>query len=213
MKATVLALALLIALPAFAVPQTVEPDVVLVTGFEPFGQWDSNPSGEIALALNDSMVGDVRIIGLVLPVIFDTSYARMREAMDRYDPAAVIALGLDGGARAMEVERLAVNLQHPSWLRFSRINTSGSLFRRSMLPADDIVAALRDDGIAARRSWCAGLYVCNYVFYRLLGDAGRWGIPAGFIHVPPLPAQQPYGMEPETMLRGVRAAVNVTVAA
>lgn len=215
MKATALALVLLIALPTpfFAMSRSVEPDVVLVTGFEPFGRWERNPSGEIALALNDTMVGDVRIVGLMLPVTFNTSYQCLREAVVRYDPAAVIALGLDGAARSMEVERLAVNLQRPAWLRFLRINTSGSLFRGTMLPGEAIVAALRDDGIAARQSWFAGLYVCNHVFYRLLGDAGQWDIPAGFIHVPPTPSQEPYGMEPGMMLRGVRAAVNVTMAA
>lgn len=215
MKATALSLVLLVALPLpfFPLSQPSVQETVLVTGFEPFNQWDSNPSGEIALAVNDTTAGDACVVGVVLPVTFDCSYARLQEAIERYDPAAVIALGLDGTARAIEVERVAVNLQHPSPLRFSLVNESGPLFRRTTLPAADIVAAVHNEDIAARQSWCAGLYVCNHVFYRLLGRAGQRDMPAGFIHVPPAKEQHPSGMELSVMLQGIRAAINVTVAA
>lgn len=215
MKAAAVILALFVVLPVpfFPLAEPAMQKTVLVTGFGPFNQWDYNPSGEIALSLNDTIVGDVHIIGMVLPVTFDTSYYPLRETIERYGPMAVIALGLDGSARSIEVERMAVNLQHPSFLRFSRINTSGPLVRHTALPADAIVAALHNEGIAARQSWFAGIYVCNYVFYRLLDDAGQHGMPAGFIHVPPLPSQKPYGMEFTAMLQGIRMAVNVTMAA
>ncbi len=84
MKTVALALTLLAVLPApfFASPQPTGEDVVLVTGFEPFGQWDSNPSGAIALALNGTTVDGARIVGVVLPVTFNTSYRRMHAAME-----------------------------------------------------------------------------------------------------------------------------------
>jgi pyroglutamyl-peptidase len=133
-------------------------------------------------------------------------------ALDRYSPSAVIALGLDGSARAIEVERMAVNLEHPSMFGFSFVNGSGPLLRHTRLPTSAILAALHDDGVDARRSWFAGLYVCNHVFYRLLGNAARRDVSAGFIHVPPLSSQEPSGMPFDVMLRGIRTAVNVTVA-
>jgi pyroglutamyl-peptidase len=211
--AVILILSVVLPIPFFPIAEPAMQETVLVTGFEPFNQWDRNPSGEIALSLNDTMVGDARVIGVVLPVTFDTSYYRLRETIERYDPMAVIALGLDGSGRSIEVERMAVNLQHPSLLRFSLVNASGPPVRHTALPADAIVAALHDECIVARQSWFAGLYVCNYVFYRLLDDAGQHGVPAGFIHVPPLSSQKPYGMEFAAMLQGIRIAVNVTVAA
>jgi len=217
MKTILLALTVLVALPLplpfFSAPEPVAQETVLVTGFEPFGPWDSNPSGEVALALNGTLVGDVRILGVMLPVTFGTSYLRLQEYMAACDPVAVIALGLDGTARWVEVERIALNLQHPSLWRFSRINDSGPPVRCTTLPTRAIVAALREEAIAARPSWFAGLYVCNYVFYRLQEDAQQGGIPAGFIHVPPTPSQKPYGMELATTLQAVRTAINVTMAA
>ena len=43
---------------------------ILVTGFEPFGRWQRNPSGETALHLNGTVVGGAKISGLRLPVSF-----------------------------------------------------------------------------------------------------------------------------------------------
>ncbi len=213
MKALALAVVLLLALPVplFSASSSQSEDVVLVSGFEPFDRWDSNPSGELAHALNDTMLGGVHVVGVVLPVSFEDAYPRLRMAFDRYSPSAVIALGLDGSARVIEVERMAVNLQHPAMFGFSFVNGSGPFVRHTRLPTGDIVAALHDDGVDARQSWFAGLYVCNHVFYRLLGDAVRRDISAGFIHVPPLPSQDPSGMPFDVMLRGIRTAVNVTV--
>lgn len=209
--ALVLPIIIVLSLPFLSVSERAAQKTVLVTGFEPFGPWDSNPSGEVALALNGTMVGSVRIAGIILPVTFNSSYIRLRQAIDRYEPAAVIALGLDGSARWIQVERMALNLQHPSLWQFSFINASGPLLRGTTLPSRAIVAALREEGIAARQSWFAGLYVCNYVFYRLQADAQRQGILAGFIHVPPTPSQKPYGMDLSTTLQAVRTAINVTM--
>lgn len=215
MKVIALAVALLVVLsvPLLSVPQSVEQDVVLVTGFEPFNRWDRNPSGDIALALNGTTAGSTRVVGVVLPVTFNTSYAQMQDAIERYDPTAVIALGLDGGARSIQVERIAVNMQHPSLWQLSRINASGPMLRGTSLPGRAVIAALHDNGVDARQSWYAGLYACNYVFYRLQGHADRHAMRAGFIHVPPTRSQEPYGMELARMTEAVHTAINVTVAA
>ena len=211
--AVILALFFVLSIPIFSSAEPAMQETVLVTGFGPFNQWNRNPSGEIALAVNDTWIGDAHIIGIVLPVTFDTSFHHLREAIVTYNPVAVIALGLDGSAGSIEVERMAINLQHPSLLCFSFVNESGPFFHQTTLPADAIVAAVKSEGITAKQSWFAGLYVCNYVFFRLLEEVGQRGMPAGFIHVPPLPSQELYGMQLATMLRGIRIAVNVTVAA
>ena len=49
---------------------------ILVTGFEPFGPWQHNPSGETARRLDGSTIIDAEITGLVLPArITCTSFA------------------------------------------------------------------------------------------------------------------------------------------
>jgi len=60
--------------------------VVLVTGFEPFGNYTVNPSQLIAEALNGSILSDAEIVGVVLPVDFNKSVEMTTEAIQHYLP-------------------------------------------------------------------------------------------------------------------------------
>jgi pyroglutamyl-peptidase len=52
------------------------------------------------------------------------------------------------------------------------------------------VQRLRQAGLPAELSLSAGSFVCNQVFYGLMHALRRQPqVPAGFIHLPPLPAQ------------------------
>src|SRR5207253_1688336 len=53
---------------------------ILVTGFEPFGPWQRNPSGETARHLDGSTIIDAEITGLVLPVSFRRATAPSHSA-------------------------------------------------------------------------------------------------------------------------------------
>jgi pyroglutamyl-peptidase len=56
------------------------------------------------------------------------------------------------------------------------------------LPLRAIREALLARGIPARLSNSAGTYLCNAAMYRLLGRLPQ-DVPAGFIHLPHLPAE------------------------
>lgn len=61
---------------------------------------------------------------------------------------------------------------------------------RSSLPVDALVDALRADGIPAAASRDAGGFLCNHVFYALMGAlAESPEVRGGFVHVPLLPEQ------------------------
>ncbi len=64
----------------FGICSATDPKIVLVTGFEPFGMYPTNPSQVIAETLNGSTLNDAEIIGIVLPVNFTTSVERAIEA-------------------------------------------------------------------------------------------------------------------------------------
>ena len=154
---------------------------VLVTGFEPFGGNEVNPSALIAEALE----------GVVLPVSFARANGALRDAIAERDPELVVCFGLADGDTAISVERFAHNLEEVDAIdndgargSGAEIDPAGPLALRSTLPVDEIVAALRDDGIPAAVSRDAGGYLCNHVFYVLMQtlDPKRIG---GFVHVPP----------------------------
>src|SRR5438128_7232811 len=81
---------------------------VLVTGFEPFGPWQRNPSGETARHLDGATIVDAEITGLVLPVSFRRAAAPLIAAIDELRPDVVLHLG-QGQPVGVRVERIAVN--------------------------------------------------------------------------------------------------------
>ncbi|MDX6480409.1 MAG: pyroglutamyl-peptidase [Gaiellaceae bacterium] len=155
---------------------------VLVTGFEPFGVHEVNPSALIAEALE----------GVVLPVSFARASGALRDAIDEREPELVVCFGLADGDRAISVERFAHNLDEADAVdnegaggSGAEIDPTGPLALRSTLPVDAIVAALRAEEIPAGVSRDAGGYLCNHIFYVLMGMLGS-GQRGGFVHVPGL---------------------------
>ena len=188
--------------------------VVLVTGFEPFGVHTTNPSQVIAEMLNGSTLNDAEIIGIVLPVNFTASVEKAREAIELYHPDVVISLGLNAKTEVIEVEKIGVNIKrYPkddgSWSFPQRIDTNGPFLRISPLKANDIVRKIRDADIPAKQSFFAGSYICNALFYGVLGYVKEQNLNTliGFIHVPLLDSQDPEGMALEAMVDAVKIAI------
>ena len=173
---------------------------VLVTGFEPFGEHDVNPSALIAEALG----------GVVLPVSFARVSSALRDAINERDPELVVCFGLADGDTAISVERFAHNLDEADAVdnegaggSGSAIDPDGPLALPSSLPVDAIVAALRAEEIPAAVSRDAGGYLCNHIFYVLMGVLGR-GRRGGFVHLPPLDV-----VPLETQIRAARTILAV----
>jgi len=189
---------------------THEEKVVLITGFEPFGKWEVNPSELVAENLNGSKIGNAKVIGIVLPVDYNESFKKLEKAIAKYKPDLIICLGLDGSARAINVEVVALNLKRDGW-KFERINEK--LFYTSTLPCKEIVNELRKEEIKARLSFFAGFYLCNFIFYNTMKYIEENGldIKAGFIHIPPLKSQASYGMDLEEIIKAIKIAVEVSL--
>jgi pyroglutamyl-peptidase len=76
----------------------------------------------------------------------------------------------------------------------------------STLPLRAILAELAAEGIPAHVSYTAGTYLCNFTMYTTLHALAARGrdLPAGFIHVPLLPAMvAAHGLEEPSMDLGV----------
>ena len=197
---------------------TSQTNYVLLTGFEPFYIYSENPSQLIVESLNGTFLGNASIIGIVLPVNFSASVSQITQAIDTYDPLMVISLGLNGEARMIQVENIGLNLRNrprsdPWWFFPKRLDSTGPFILKATIPTTDIALAIRDGGISARQSYHAGTYVCNAVFYQTLRfiEVEDKGISMGFIHVPPLDYQEPYGMNLSVLVDAVSIAISTAV--
>ena len=142
--------------------------MILLTGFEPWDEFKSNPSGEVAKALG----------GEVLPVDYRRADALLRRLLERR-PSAVVLTGLAAKRTSIELETRAYNEKHTG----RPIDRNGPSFRKSTLPLAPLLRRLRRAGLPAAISHDAGRFLCNYVFFvarGLLGD-----VPCGFVHLPP----------------------------
>ncbi|QJR10002.1 Pyrrolidone-carboxylate peptidase [Usitatibacter rugosus] len=200
-------------------------NVVLVTGFEPFGGEASNPSWEICKRL-PATIGKTRVETLQVPCLFRTSIETVAEAIEKLKPALVVCIGQAGGRDRISIERVGINIddarapdnggERPV---DEAIAPNGPPAYFTTLPIKAMAKAVRDAGIPAEVSNTAGTYVCNHLLYGVLhfiaasGHATR----AGFIHVPYADAQvldkpgQP-SMSVDAMARGIEAAITAALA-
>jgi pyroglutamyl-peptidase len=188
----------------------------LVTGFEPFGGSDVNPSQLLVEALAAEPPAGIEIAAAVLPVSYDRAADELSRIVREADPRLVVSFGQASGRAAVSVERVALNLDdsesadNDGVASAAAIDPDGPVAYRSGLPVDAIVAALRADGIPAATSRDAGGFLCNHVFYVLMRllEQERPDARGGFVHVPLLPGQALASGEPslpiDTLVRAGR---------
>ncbi len=195
---------------------------VLITGFEPFGGDQLNPSQEIARQLNGRVIAGCRVIGRILPCEFGAANAALRRILRETDPALVIAVGQAGGRSDITPERVAINVDDARIADNAGaqpvdapVVARGPTAYWSTLPIKAIVATLRAHEIPAAVSQTAGTFVCNHVFYSLMHALrARRGVRGGFIHVPFLPEQAKQGqpsLPQKVMIEAIALAVAVSV--
>ena len=196
------------------------PGGVLVTGFEPFGGEDVNPSWEVCERL-PAAIGPSRIHVLRVPTEFGRAVEVAAAAIERLEPALVILLGQAGGRACLSVERVAINVDDARIADNAGrqpvdepVAPAGPAAYFATVPVKAMVAAMREAEVPAEVSNSAGTFVCNHLLYGVLHFLAASGRPAraGFIHVPWLESQavtrpgEP-AMALATMTRGVEAAI------
>ncbi|GLQ17591.1 pyroglutamyl-peptidase I [Maritalea porphyrae] len=166
---------------------------ILLTGFEPFGGEATNPSMEIAKALDGYQSEGFIIQAAILPVVRHKSVNRVVELIKKIEPTIVIALGVAVGRSAITPEKVAINFDD---FRIpdnagnqpigEAIRAEGAAAHFSTLPINLMTQSICTENVPGAVSFSAGTFVCNHVMYGALDHIERNKLPirAGFIHVP-----------------------------
>jgi pyroglutamyl-peptidase len=196
------------------------PEVVLVTGFEPFGGEKVNPSWDVCTQLGDEIAG-MRVETVRVPCEFRTSIEVVADAIDRLHPLYVFCLGQAGGRTHLGVERVAINVDDAR-IPDNRgaqpvdelIAANGPPAYFATVPIKAMAVAMRAAGTPTEISNSAGTFVCNHLMYGVLHHLAASGhrARAGFIHVPyskeqVLDKRGEPSMGIATMVKGVRAGI------
>src|SRR5688500_10051797 len=83
---------------------------VLVTGFDPFGGAQVNPSWTAVALLHGRILGDHHLVSAQLPTEFGRSLRVLHRLLDEHRPDLVVCTGQAGGRGAVSLERVAINV-------------------------------------------------------------------------------------------------------
>lgn len=170
---------------------------VLLTGFLPFGDSQTNPSQQIAEALDGQTLGGAVVHALVLPVVFGQDTERVQAALQDLNPTLVLSLGLASGTPCLDIERFAVNLRvAEAWLPDqplvpnrpqAAIVDGGPDAYFATIDTERVACAIGvRASVPARAHGYAGAYLCNHILYQTRHFMAAQGMTgkAGFIHLP-----------------------------
>jgi pyroglutamyl-peptidase len=164
---------------------------ILVFGFEPFLEFDENPTQLLVERLDARTFKGERVTGVVLPVDHKRAERSIMKAIDSVKPKLAIGFGLAAGREKIMPEKIAVNYRFAGRAGKAGRRTAGSPIDSSgpdglftNLPVEGLVASLNEHGIPASLSLSAGSYVCNTAMFIIVREARSRGFAGGFVHVP-----------------------------
>lgn len=200
---------------------------ILLTAFDAFGPWLHNSTQDVVELAAAQLLGDGRAVETrTLPVVLSRA-PEVEDLVAELAPSAVIACGLAGLARVLHIERVALNVADFRIPDNDGVSAAG----RSLVDGDPDALLARVDlraaveaatgvGSAAQISNSAGTYLCNAVYFHVLRATRPRGIPALFIHCPPLPgraerawARAPTAVDPEAAMSLASQAAGVAAVA
>ena len=170
---------------------------ILLTGFQPFGGEQENPSWRAVAALHGARIAGHRVVARELPVAFGDALKALRAALRDTRPALAVCVGQAGGRAQISLERVAINVDDariPDNAGRQPVDVpvvaGGPAAYFTTLPIKTMRQALQEAGFPVEISQTAGTFVCNHVFYGLMHALrAQRQVRAGFIHLPYAPAQ------------------------
>ena len=168
---------------------------ILLTGFEPFGEYCENSSWAVAVKVSALDVEGV--VAEQMPVSFNRVGVALREAVKRHKPDVIMMLGQSALTDAVKLERVAINLMDSANADNDGYQPNeepiyqgenNALF--TTLPIKQLRDAVEQLGTPAKLSSSAGLYVCNRLYYEALRLCQGTSMQALFVHLPLYDGQQ-----------------------
>jgi pyroglutamyl-peptidase len=186
---------------------------LLITGFEPFGNCDKNPSWMAVEALPER-VGEYALKKLSLPTVFGKAGEAVLSAAKCWEPDVILCIGQAGGRAAVTPERIAVNIRDAR-IPDNRGNrpegepvaAEGPAAYFTTVPVREMAAAIVAAGLPGTVSNSAGAFVCNDTLYTLLHHFRGTKTRVGFLHVPWLPEQGSPSLPLADTVRALEAAI------
>ena len=194
---------------------------VLVFGFEPFLDYDENPSDLVAKSLHGRTMAGHQVVGRTLPVEYSLLEGAILSGIGAARPDIVIGFGLAAGRDRVTPEKVALNYVNSKSKDNSGKAVEGAPIARGQpdayftsIPVEGLVEELNRNSVPASLSLSAGAYLCNYAMYLILREGKARGFEGGFVHLPchsewvARTGKQVPSLPLDTILRGAEVSVS-----
>lgn len=193
---------------------------ILITGFEPFGEYTENSSWVAAEEVAAQKYIGIDVAIEPMPVSFRRVAATLRDAVDRHDPDLLIMLGQSGGSDKVRLERIAINMMdarnadNDGFIPDEEpINTETPVALFTNTDIKQLYNAIAERSIPVKISNSCGLYVCNRIYYEALMLCNEINkMKAIFVHLPLYDGQRDANENQHTLpLDKMEKAINVII--
>ena len=190
---------------------------IILTGFEPFGKSNVNPSILACQAFNNEKINDYLIQTFEIPLRYKEIKKTIVNILEK-EPSAIICTGQS--PRAMiSLERVAINIADVSRTSYNCdtkpsndiLEEDGPAGYFTTLPIHKMKETLEINNIPCEISNSAGTFGCNQIFYHTMHylNESNITIPAGFIHFPSLPEQVIGKSTPSMSLETIKKGLEI----
>jgi pyroglutamyl-peptidase len=171
-------------------PRSMADLSVLLTGFGAFLDVAENPSGQLVSALAQDPPPGVQVTGMQLPVSFLRAPQEIDAALDGGSFDFLLSLGVHRGPsfRPEQVGRAVLHSEKADndGVLGGDVETDGGQPLQTPFDLDAVDRVLATGLLEVTPSIDAGGYVCERVCRHIYRRGQALGIPALFLHVPPL---------------------------
>lgn len=165
---------------------------ILLTGFEPFGNYDLNSSWVVAEKVATCVIDGIDIVIEQMPVSFSRVADCLFKAVNRHNPDIIILLGQSAASDCIKLERVALNIMDSNSAdndgyipNEEPIYINETLAYFTDVPIKYLCPKIKEKGINVKVSNSCGLYVCNRIYYEALRICSqKTSTKAIFIHLP-----------------------------
>ena len=165
----------------------------ILTGFEPFGDYKWNPVQDTTREYDGKRIGDIEIVGLVVPSTYYGAFMELSREMDRLCPDIILGTGLASSVKKITFEAVGENIMEGKYPDARGFNPKG----RPILPGESYYCRTNADNIDLAYYLCwnrvpaavsvdAERFICNSLIYLTAKMIEDEGLPTrhAFFHTP-----------------------------
>lgn len=82
----------------------------IVTGFEPFGPYEFNPTMDLANRVNQASISGYQVKGIVLPCTYYGAFDKLKDEIEVTNPDVIISTGLSSSVQGVRLEMTGQNI-------------------------------------------------------------------------------------------------------